>query len=219
MLAPLIKGFVLGLLLSVSVGPVIFAIIKQSLKKGHKAGYIFVAGISASDITMVVICNSFASLFATLLKHEKIIAICGSVFLIILGIYSLFFKKPDTESHEPHLKEKTFKNHELAGIFFSGYLMNILNPGALLFWFTWSALILADAANAINPLQYRFIVFTTCLAVVLSTDILKVLLAGKLRSKLTPKVMHRIDQVLGLVLIGFGVVLILSVIGLAKNIH
>ena len=38
MIAPLMKGLVLGLILSISVGPVIFAIIKQSLANGHKAG-------------------------------------------------------------------------------------------------------------------------------------------------------------------------------------
>ncbi|MGR9921928.1 LysE family transporter, partial [Escherichia coli] len=53
----LIKGIALGLLLSISVGPVIFAIIKQSINNGHKAGYVFVAGVSASDITLVLVCN------------------------------------------------------------------------------------------------------------------------------------------------------------------
>jgi threonine/homoserine/homoserine lactone efflux protein len=216
MIAALIKGFVLGLLLSVSVGPIIFSIIKQSINKGHKAGYFFVAGISASDITMVVICNGFASLFTTLLNHEKIIAICGSFFLVILGVYSLFIKKPSLTTTENKIQEKNFKHHQLAGIFFSGYLMNILNPGALLFWFAWSAAIIADSKEYTNPIQYRFIVFGTCLLVVLATDIAKVLLAGKLRSKLTPKVMHRIDQILGAVLIVFGFVLLWEAFHLKK---
>ncbi len=218
MLAALIKGLALGLLLSVSVGPIIFSIIKQSINKGHKAGYIFVAGISASDITMVLICNSFATLFATLLKHEKTIAIGGSIFLMILGVYSLFFKKP-TSVGDDHLKPTSFKNHQLLGIFFSGYLMNILNPGALLFWFAWSAAILADAAATAHPIQYRILVFGTCLAVVLLTDIAKVLLAGKIRSKLTPKNMHRIDQVLGMVLIGFGIALLYGVLEFGNKLH
>ena len=209
MFAPLLKGFILGLLLSISVGPIIFSIIKQSINKGHKAGYLFVAGISASDITMVLICNSFATLFATLLRHEKMIAIGGSIFLLILGIYSLFFKKPAAIGDD-NLKQPAFKNHELLGIFFSGFLMNILNPGAILFWFAWSAAIIADAASTPHPIQYRIIVFGICLLTVLASDIAKVLLAGKLRSKLTPKNMHRIDQLLGLILIIFGCILLWS---------
>ncbi|MBA4197914.1 MAG: lysine transporter LysE [Chitinophaga sp.] len=218
MLAALLKGLALGLLLSVSVGPIIFSIIKQSINKGHKAGYLFVAGISASDITMVLICNSFASLFATLLKHEKAIAIGGSTFLIILGIYSLFFKKPVAVS-EHQVKPAAFKKHQLLGIFFSGYLMNILNPGALIFWFAWSAAILADAAETTHPIQYRIIVFGTCLLTVLASDVAKVLLAGKIRSKLTPKNMHRIDQLLGLILIIFGIVLLYGVLQFGNKLH
>ncbi len=64
MVAALLKGLALGFLLAISVGPIIFTIIKQSINYGHKAGYLFVAGVSASDITMVVICNFFTTLFA-----------------------------------------------------------------------------------------------------------------------------------------------------------
>lgn len=209
MIAALIKGLILGLLLAVSVGPIIFAIIKQSMNHGHKGGYAFIAGISASDITMVIICNSFTVLIASLLKHEKIIAICGSVVLLALGIYSLFFKKPSTtEPH--HVKEKVFKKHELLGLSITGYLMNILNPGAIFFWLAWSAAILADSKGMIHPIWYRITVFGTCLIVVLATDFAKVIMAGTLRSKLTAKLMHRIDQVLGFILIVFGIVLIWS---------
>jgi threonine/homoserine/homoserine lactone efflux protein len=38
MIAAIIKGLGLGVLLAISVGPVIFAILKQSINNGHKAG-------------------------------------------------------------------------------------------------------------------------------------------------------------------------------------
>ena len=89
MIAPFLKGILLGLILSISVGPVIFAIIKQSINNGHKAGYLFVAGVSASDISLVLICNFFTSLFNTAISHKTSIAIAGSIFLIAVGIYTL----------------------------------------------------------------------------------------------------------------------------------
>ena len=63
MIAPILKGLLLGLILSISIGPVIFAILKQSLTNGHKAGYVFVAGVSISDISLLFICNFFYFLF------------------------------------------------------------------------------------------------------------------------------------------------------------
>jgi threonine/homoserine/homoserine lactone efflux protein len=217
--AALIKGFILGLLLAISVGPIIFTIIKQSIKHGHIGGYAFIAGISLSDISLVVICNLFASLFASIMAHEKAILITGSIFLFALGIYALFFKKPTTD-HEVKIDDKVvIKKHKLAGLFATGFLLNSLNPGTLFFWFVWSATILADAKDYEHPIQYRIIVFATCLAVVLSTDIVKVALAGKIRSKLTPKVMHRLDQVLGAALIICGLVLLWKLIFAPNSLH
>jgi threonine/homoserine/homoserine lactone efflux protein len=206
MIAAVIKGLVLGIFLAISVGPVIFAILKQSINNGHKAGYIFVAGISISDITLVLICNFFTSLFTSALNHRTFIAVAGSIFLIVMGIYTLFFKKVKTDEAN-NIVEKKFKTHHYIGIFLSGFFINMLNPGVFLFWFAWTAAILADSQTAPHPLEYRAIVFGTCLLFVLFTDLVKVGLAARLRSKLTPKILLNINRLSGLILIGFGLAL------------
>ena len=108
--------------------------------------------------------------------------------------------------------EKRFRKRDMVATFFTGYLMNTLNPGAFLFWFVWAATIGVDSQHAANPMEYRLIVFGTCLIFVLSSDILKVILAGNLRSRLTPVVMHRINQLSGLILVGFGAALIYGIL-------
>ena len=217
MIAPFLKGILLGLILSISVGPVIFAIIKQSINNGHKAGYLFVAGVSASDISLVLICNFFTSLFNTAISHKTSIAIAGSIFLIAVGIYTLFFKKVHTDE-ENNIADKKFRKRDYAAIFLSGYFMNTLNPGVFLFWFAWTAAILADSQTAEHPNEYRLIVFGTCLVFVLVSDILKVVLAGKLRSRLTAENLHYINKLSGLILIGFGIALCWGAISLLKQV-
>ena len=80
MLEVLLKGITLGLLLSISVGPVMFSILKQSLNNGHTGGMAFIIGVSASDITMVLISNVFTELFSAIRTHRKPIGIAGSIF-------------------------------------------------------------------------------------------------------------------------------------------
>ncbi len=217
MIAALIKGLVMGILLAISVGPVIFAILKQSINNGHKAGYVFVAGISISDISLVLVCNFFTSLFTTALEHRVAIAVSGSIFLVIMGIYTLFFKKVETDE-DNNLVDKKFRKRDFLAIFLSGYFINILNPGVFLFWFAWTAAILADSQTAADPLQYRAIVFGTCLVFVLATDIAKVALAARLRSKLTAKILHNINRISGLILIGFGVALCWGVLQFGNEV-
>src|SRR5258708_34133040 len=89
----ILKGLALGFALALSVGPIIFTIIKQSLNNGHKGGFSFVAGVWVSDILLVLLSNLFTALVNTLLAHEKTIAYCGSAFLIAMGVYFAFFKK------------------------------------------------------------------------------------------------------------------------------
>jgi threonine/homoserine/homoserine lactone efflux protein len=206
MIAAVIKGLFLGILLAISVGPIIFAIIKQSINNGHKAGYIFVAGVSSSDVLLLLVCNFFTSLFQSALAHKNMIAISGSIFLVAVGIYTFFFKKVAVDE-ENNLKEKEFKTHHFIGIYLAGFFMNILNPAVFIFWFVWSAAILADSTQYPNPFEYRVIVFGTCLIFVLLTDILKVAVAGRLRPKLTAKNLHFINKLSGVILIGFGIAL------------
>jgi threonine/homoserine/homoserine lactone efflux protein len=77
-----LKGLLLGFFLAISVGPVIFAIIKHSINHGKKAGYFLVAGISASDIVLVLVAHFFTQLFHSLLVHKQAIAIGGGVFIL-----------------------------------------------------------------------------------------------------------------------------------------
>jgi threonine/homoserine/homoserine lactone efflux protein len=200
-----VKGLALGLLLAISVGPVIFSIIKQSVNNGYRGGLSFIFGVASSDLTLVLISNVFTELFNRLLKFERVIGMGGSVLLIIIGIYFLFFKKVKLadDGLTPHFH---LKPSDYVKIFVAGYFMNTLNPGVIAFWFTWAT---AFAAISIDD---RLVLFGTCLAVVFAADLLKVFLAGKLRSRLTAKVIHRINQLSGLILIVFGVVLIAGLI-------
>ena len=211
MIAALAKGLALGLILSISVGPVIFSIIKHSLNNGHRGGFAFIAGVSASDVTYVLVCNLFSTLFESALSHEEILGTAGSVFLIAMGIYT-FFKKKVVVNDPKRLEVKAMRKREMAGIFLSGYFMNLLNPGVMIFWLASSATILASSRQEPNPVQYRIIVFAVCLIIVLLADALKVMLAGNIREKLNPHNIHIINRIAGLIYIGFGIALMWGIL-------
>ena len=206
MLAPIFKGLLLGLILSISLGPVIFAILKQSITNGRKAGYLFVAGVSTSDIGLLLIANIFTSIFLLVLDHKAFIAMAGAGFLLLLGLYTLFFKKIKIEYDEKG-EEKVFRKRDYLGIYISGFLMNTLNPSVFIFWFAWTAAIGASAAETNNPVQYKFLVFATCLVFLLLSDLIKVALASRLRPSLTEKNLIWINRISAIIILVFSAAL------------
>jgi threonine/homoserine/homoserine lactone efflux protein len=200
MVDALIKGVTLGLLLAISVGPIVFTVIKQSLNNGLRGGMAFISGIFFSDIFLVVCCNSFTQFFTALSNYSTPLGIVGSALLIVVGIYYLFLKKVKISANGGQLL--SFNRTDYAKMFFAGAIMNLLNPGIIVFWFTTATAFISHSFNQ------RLVIFGTALFLALAADVAKVVLADKLRKKLTPTNIHRINKINGVILIGFGVVLL-----------
>jgi threonine/homoserine/homoserine lactone efflux protein len=194
------KGITLGLLLSIAVGPVIFSILKQSINNGLKGGLAFILGVSLSDATLAVLSNFFTEWFSKFLERKVEIGIVGSTFLISVGIYFLFFKK--VRVNEEGKQIINTRKRDYLKLTLAGYFMNILNPAIIIFWLSTST------AFINHTLRQRVLIFGIALGIVLAGDIAKVVLAGKLRERLTLKNIHLLNRVNGIILIGFGIALL-----------
>jgi len=202
----MLNGLLFGLFLAISVGPTLFALMKYSLHYSYKAGIAFVIGVSVSDIIYVMIANAATSVLQILKTFEKPLAIALSIIIIVAGLAGLFSKKKPIEvdlmGNVKIRKRDTFK------IFVSGFLINTLNPAVAINW-------LGAAAVITNKnISYKLIFFISCLGLIISIDLLKVFLAGKIKSSLTPKKIIQIQHIssLILVIIGSGI-LIISIFG------
>lgn len=206
----IIKGFVMGMLLVISVGPVIFTIIKQSINNGKEGGFSFVVGIWISDLVWILLSNVFSEFVTALLDFKKPIGITGSVFLISMGVFYLFFKKVDVHPQDISLPPLQGSDHVKLAL--QGFLVNTLNPGAIAFWLTS-----VTAIAITHTIKERIIIFGTCLIINMSADVGKVILAGKLRSKLTVHNIRVINRISGFILLCFGTALFVGVLFLIKK--
>ncbi len=204
MIAAIVAGLGLGLFLSLSVGPVIFAIIKYSINNGFKAGISFALGVSFSDIMYVTVGNLSTSFISRLEGYNRTIGICGGILLIGMGLYGLLFKKVKISTGEE--KPEMFRTHDYLKIWLAGFLMNTLNPGVIIFWLP------VCIASAATPVSDRVVMYGTCLLIVLSADIMKVFVADKIRHKLTLTNVSWLNRIAGASMIVFGMVLIYQVL-------
>lgn len=202
----ILSGITLGLVLAISVGPVIFTIIKQSLNNGKEGGFCFVAGVWMSDIVLVVVSNVFSALVTGLMEYKQSIGVVGSCFLILMGVFYVFFKKIKLHSAVDGEIQR-FRKRDMAKIFSSGFLINTLNPNVFIFW-----LGTATTFAIKYSLEQRIMIFTVCLSLNIAADIFKVLMAEKLRTRLTLHNLSVINKISGTILIGFGIALLVGTI-------
>ncbi|MGZ5246154.1 MAG: LysE family translocator [Flavitalea sp.] len=199
----ILSGLTLGIILAISVGPVIFTVIKQSLNNGKEGGFSFVAGVWLSDLVLIFISNAFSEIVTSLLEYRVALGIIGSIFLIAMGAYYIFFKKIVLQTQGENGPK--FSKSDMMRIFSSGFLINTLNPSVFLFW-----LGTATAFASQYSFLERTLIFGICLAVNVAADIFKVLMAGKLRNRLTFHNLNIINKISGTILIGFGIALMIG---------
>ncbi len=208
----IISGLTLGLILALSVGPVIFTIIKQSLNNGHTGGFSFVIGVWLSDIVLVIISNAFSELVRGLMEYRRVIGVTGSVFLIGMGVIYVFFKKVTLQAGQEGMTIR-FRKRDMLKIVSSGFLINTLNPNVFIFW-----LGVATAFTGKFTLGQRIIIFSVCIGINILADILKVVMAGRLRTRLTLHTISVINKVSGTILIIFGIALFYGAVFLSNKV-
>jgi threonine/homoserine/homoserine lactone efflux protein len=210
-LEAILKGLAMGLLLALSVGPVIFTIIKHSINNGKSGGFSFVIGVWFSDFLLVILSNAFSELVTQLLDFKTVIGIAGSVFLIGMGLFYLLLKKVHIHPEDTSMPPMRSSDH--AKIALQGFLLNTLNPAVMAFWLT-----AATAIAITHSIRDRIIIFATALALNMGADVIKITLAGKVRKKLTLKNVRLINKISGLILLLFGTVLLLGVLFFVKKV-
>lgn len=121
MLEPIILGFLSGIILSFGFGSVFFALVKDSLEYGYKAGVKISLGVVFGDILMVAVAyygTSFLPKNPEFILYSRLF---GSLLLIGLGISQ--FRKNKVPS-----KIQDFKIARFFYFFGKGFLLNVINP-------------------------------------------------------------------------------------------
>jgi threonine/homoserine/homoserine lactone efflux protein len=199
----IIEGILLGLTLTILLGPIFIALTQTGIQHGIKAGISVGTGIWCSDILVIVMGWLFIKQVDELTKNPAFhfwMGMTGGLLLIIFGIIS--FINP----HKSDQKVKAFNARSYLGYWSKGFAVNFFNPFTFVFWIgVLSTYILGKGINSVETLKlFGSIMVTICL-----TDSLKVVLAKMIRSRMHLKHIILFGKIAGLLLIIFGIVLII----------
>ncbi|HPF09961.1 MAG TPA: LysE family transporter [Flavobacteriaceae bacterium] len=199
-----------GFILAFAIGPVFFTLIETSITKGFRAGVFFDLGAIFADIVFILIAYFSTSKILERIKDEPGVLIFGGVILIAYGIISYIrTSKSFIKIVREHYAVHTKKN--LGGLFLKGFLLNFVNFGVLAGWI--GTIIMANALTESENGVFLFLV--TVLAAFFLTDLFKISLAKRLKSKMTPRFIFKTKKWVSILIIIFGVALLLQ--GLFPN--
>lgn len=210
MIDVIIKGFFLGLVLSVMVGPVFFVLIETSITKGARKALMLDAGVLASDLFYIFIAYKFFEEVAELTgANDEYFKAIGGCLFIAFGILSLFKGNQYSKSSQEKGQKVKVQARAWVKLFFKGFLLNAINPGVLFYWFTIIS-VGADKSAAVTSDYGLFFYISTILITFFSIDVLKIFGAKQLKNILTPSWMRFINKFTGIILIIFGILFIID---------
>ena len=193
MLEAALEGLMMGLLLSLLLGPAFFLLIETSINKGIRAALEVDAGIVLSDIFWITALYLGAAGFIKGFLDSVYTYIIGSIVFIVFGLFFLFSSK---DMPEIYPKRSSGRN------FFKGFLLNSLNPSVPLFWL---GVVSVAALEHSDNFVHGMVFFSSAIITVLITDVLKIVGASKIRHILNHNIRKRIKAITGILLISLGI--------------
>ena len=205
MLEDIFSAIPLGFFLAFMLGPVFFVLLETAAIKGFRAALAFDIGVLIADAVFLIIAYFGTNPLLNRLKDDPALYIFGGTVLLTYGIIT-FIKVKRTTITPATFEFQKLKNSDYIQIAVKGFLLNFINIGVLGFWL--GLIIIFGPGLEMQP--FRLITFfSTILATYLVVDICKILLAKKLKHKLTPTRIAVSKKIISILIIIFGVILIL----------
>ena len=184
------------------IGPVFFVLLETSIVKGFRAAISFDLGVVLADIIFIFLAYFSSYQLLENLSNQPGLYIFGGTLLSLYGVI-VFSKKTkgellDTNPHAP------LKSNYLQ-LFVKGFLLNFINVGVLVFWL--GIIIVVGPNLDANPSRF-LLFFGTLIISYFLTDVVKILLAKRLKAYLTPLIILNIKKALGVLLLICGITLI-----------
>jgi threonine/homoserine/homoserine lactone efflux protein len=201
----ILRAIPFGIILAFTIGPVFFVLLETSATKGFRSALIFDSGVMLADILFILVAFFSTNKLLEKIKDDPNFLIFGGVLLLVYGLISFIktsksFREIVREYHKVEIKKGYGK------LFLKGFLLNFINIGVLLGWVAFIVL-----ANSLTTSKNGVVVFlSTILIVYFITDLAKIVVAKKLKNKLTPRLIYKTKKVIALVILGFGVLLLVQ---------
>jgi threonine/homoserine/homoserine lactone efflux protein len=194
------SGVLLGLFLSMLIGPVFFVLLETSIRRGMRDAIFVDLGVLLADVLYLFLAYFSAERIMIWLEKYEFLKFIGAGIIIIYGLYTIISKKAPQLSQNIDLKQ--LKRPNVFGLISKGVALNAMNPAVLAYWlFVCTYQVKGHNIEGVNVVVF----FVVCLGTMFLIDLLKIYFASKLKKKLTPKNVATVSVIVGAILIFIGI--------------
>lgn len=200
-LITLLKGFGIGFTVAAIVGPIALLCIRRTITDGQAVGLAIGLGAALADAVYGLVAGFGLSIVSDfLLEHQLIFRVCGSIFLLYLGI-TTFLEQPT--SSVAHVNGRS-----LAKLTGSIFLLTLSNPVTVLSFMAIFAG-LGIGTDVLNYMKVFLLVLGVFIGSMLWFTLLTTFLSY-IRTKMSDRVIRIINKTSGALITAFGIAGLLS---------
>ena len=189
-------GFLTGMVMSLMLGTVFFALVQNSIDHGFKTGVFISIGVIISDILLISLSWFNAELIPEGSTTDWVVRLCGAIFLLFYGLSNLFKKEniayPKTEKKQ------------VTKFILMGFFLNVLNPGNYIGWLAITTQLQTVAKYSLTASVCYFI---GALSAIFIMECLISWGASFLKPYITARFLRLVNRLVGILFIGFAIAL------------
>tara|TARA_B100001250_G_scaffold86025_1_gene71159 strand:- start:746 stop:1381 length:636 start_codon:yes stop_codon:yes gene_type:complete len=196
---------IIHILAVMSPGPDFFLILKQSLSQGRLISLVTSIGIGSGIIVHIIMCVfGLGLIISNSQTIFNVIKIIGSLYIIYLGYQSIW---SSSIAKTKNINIKSNRDN-LFQAYIKGFLTNVLNPKATLFFLSLYTVILSK-----NPPMYIQLLYGLWMAIITGIwfCLISILLTNKKMESRIKNFGNKIQKIMGIILLIVGIEMLVDI--------
>ena len=199
----IIKGIILGLVVSMPLGPIGIILINRTIKRGVLSGIISGFGLTAADLILAVLAGLGFTVIISFVEQEKfVLSIIAGIVIIAAGI-KVFLSNPIEDLRN---KENNIKS--LWRDFYSVFILAVTNPYTILIFVAFFSGV--HVKGDIKPELVPFCLIPGIFIGTIGWWTSLSYFVGRFKNRISLRGIIRINKFAGIIIISIGIIVLLS---------
>lgn len=200
----LLKGILLGLAVSMPLGPVGIILINRTIKRGIRSGFYSGLGLATADTLLAVLAAIGFTVIISFINEERfIISIAAGLIIIGVGL-KVFLSNPVKDIRN---REQAYKS--LWRDYYSVFVLSISNPYTIFIYVAFFSGV--QITGNVKPELVPFFLIPGVFVGTIAWWFFLSYFVSRFKKKIRLRVIVRVNKVAGIIILVIGVIVLLSV--------